>query len=102
MAKRFFLIVCVLVFVGLSVVACRHPAKDNGLTKIVFQADWYPQPEHGGFYTALAKGFYKDEGLDVTILALGPYLDADRQVSSGRAQFAMQASDHVLEAIANG
>jgi NitT/TauT family transport system substrate-binding protein len=102
MAKRFFLIVCVLVFVGLSVVACRHPAKDNGLTKIVFQADWYPQPEHGGFYTALAKGFYKDEGLDVTILPGGPYITVEQQVSAGAAQFGMGSSDKVLEANGEG
>ena len=46
----------VLSLAGLSVLGCRRPAGDSGLTKIVFQADWYPQPEHGGFYTALAKG----------------------------------------------
>ena len=33
-----------------------------GLTKVTLQADWYPQPEHGGFFTALVKGYYKDEG----------------------------------------
>jgi NitT/TauT family transport system substrate-binding protein len=102
MAKRFFLIVCVLVFVGLSVMACRHPAIDSGLTKIVFQADWYPQPEHGGFYTALAKGFYKDEGLDVTILPGGPYITVEQQVSAGAAQFGMGSSDKVLEANGEG
>src|ERR1700722_18374320 len=102
MAKRFFLIVCVLVFVGLSVMACRHPAIDSGLTKIVFQADWYPQPEHGGFYTAVAKGFYKDEGLDVTILPGGPYISMEQQVAAGGAQFGMGASDKTLESVADG
>ena len=28
------------------------------MTKVTLQADWYPQPEHGGFYTALVKGYY--------------------------------------------
>src|ERR1700686_1715995 len=102
MAKRFFVILCVLVFVGLSALGCRHPAEDSGLTKIVFQADWYPQPEHGGFYTALAKGFYKDEGLDVTILPGGPYITVEKQVSSGSAQFGMGSSDKVLESNAEG
>jgi NitT/TauT family transport system substrate-binding protein len=45
-----------------------------GLTRVTLQADWYPQPEHGGFYTALVKGYYQDEGLDVTIQPGGPYL----------------------------
>ena len=37
------------------------------MTKVVLQTDWYPQPEHGGFYTALVNGSYEEEGLDVTI-----------------------------------
>jgi len=73
-----------------------------GLTKITLQADWYPQPEHGGFYTALVKGFYKDEGLDVTIQPGGPYLAVEQQVSIGAAQFGMGTSDRILESVADG
>jgi NitT/TauT family transport system substrate-binding protein len=102
MAKCFFRILFVLVFVSLSVTGCRNPAEDSGLTKIVFQADWYPQPEHGGFYTALAKGYYKDEGLDVAILPGGPYITVEKQVSAGAAQFGMGSSDKVLESNAQG
>ena len=69
---------------------------------MILQADWYPQPEHGGFFTALAKGYYKEEGLDVTIQPLGPYLSVEKQVSSGAAQFGMGSSDRTLEAIADG
>jgi len=72
------------------------------LTKITLQADWYPQPEHGGFYTALAKGYYKDEGLDVSIQPGGPYVSVEQQVSTGVAQFGMGSSDLVLEAVADG
>ena len=93
----------ILLAVALFGTSCQHVASSEpGLTKITLQADWYPQPEHGGFFTALVKGYYKEEGLDVRILPLGPYLDADEQVSSGAAQFGMQSSDHVLEAVANG
>jgi NitT/TauT family transport system substrate-binding protein len=102
MAKRIFRIACVLVFVGLSTLGCRRPAQDSGLTKVVFQADWYPQPEHGGFYTALAKGYYMDEGLNVTILPGGPYITVEKQVFSGAAQFGMGSSDKVLEANSQG
>src|SRR6202030_997455 len=102
MAKCFFRILCVLVFAGFFVLGCRRPAEDSRLTKIVFQADWYPQPEHGGFYTALAKGYYKDEGLDVTILPGGPYVTVEQQVSAGAAQFGMGSSDKVLEANSQG
>ena len=102
MAKCFFRISCVLVFAGFFAMGCRRPAVDRQLTKIVLQADWYPQPEHGGFYGALAKGYYKDEGLDVTILPGGPYITVEKQVSAGSAQFGMGSSDKVLESNAEG
>ena len=69
----------------------------TGLTKVTLQADWYPQPEHGGFYTALVKGYYKDEALDVTIQPGGPYTVVEQQVSVGAAQFGMGSSDRTLE-----
>jgi len=74
----------------------------TGLTKVTLQADWYPQPEHGGLYTALVKGYYKDEGLDVTIQPGGPYTVVEQQVSVGAAQFGMGSSDRTLESVADG
>ena len=79
-----------------------HSSASGGPTKVVLQADWYPQPEHGGFYNALIKGYYKDEGLDVTIQPGGPYNSVSQQVSAGTAQFGMLSSDMVLEAVADG
>jgi len=77
------------------------PERHNGLTVVKLQADWYPQPEHGGFYTALNKGYYKAEGLDVEILPSSPFANSDALVARGISQFGMNSSDHVLEAIAN-
>lgn len=82
--------------------ACSRTPARSGLTAVKLQTDWYPQPEHGGFYNALVKGYYKEEGLDVQILPGGPYSNAEQQVAVGAAQFAMGSSDHVLEGLANG
>ena len=86
---------------ALCVCGC-HRGSSGGATKIVLQADWYPQPEHGGYYTAIAKGFYAAEGLDVSIQPGGPYLSVEKQVSAGAAQFGMSSSDRILESIADG
>ncbi len=91
-----------VVFTMLAAVGCHHSPDGAGLMKVILQADWYPQPEHGGFYTALAKGYYKDEGLDVTIVPGGPYVSVEQQVSVGSAQFGMSSSDKILESIADG
>ncbi len=81
---------------------CRKPAQSNGLFPVTLQTDWYPQPEHGGFYEALLKGYYKQEGLDVTIEPGGPMIIGDQQVASGAATFAMGASDQLLVSVSHG
>jgi NitT/TauT family transport system substrate-binding protein len=95
---------CLVVFVAAFLVGCHRstPQSDRGLTKITLQADWYPQPEHGGFYTALVKGYYKEEGLDLSIQPGGPYVVVPQQVASGSAQFGMASSDQILESVAGG
>jgi NitT/TauT family transport system substrate-binding protein len=39
--------------------------------KITVQLDWVAEPEHGGFYQAEAKGYFKDAGLDVVLTRAG-------------------------------
>jgi len=68
----------------------------DGLISVVLQTDWFAQPEHGGFYQALAKGYYKQVGLDVTILQGGPNANSIQKIIRGRAQFAMNRIDTIL------
>lgn len=87
---------------------CGKPAPSSaasaapGLVKIKFQTDWYPQPEHGGYYQALAKGFYAAEGLDVEILPGGPNAQVKQQVALGKAEIGMTNGDDVIVAVARG
>ncbi|MBV8456767.1 MAG: ABC transporter substrate-binding protein, partial [Acetobacteraceae bacterium] len=78
----------------------KKPASGS-LVSVKFLTDWYPQPEHGGFYNALVKGYYKDEGLDVTIVPGGPYVVGDQLIASGADEFGMASSDKVLQAVGN-
>jgi NitT/TauT family transport system substrate-binding protein len=95
---------CVMagVMAGASLLAAGcHRGARGGLTVVKLQADWYPQPEHGGFYEALRRGYYRDAGLDVQIVPSGPYVNAEALVARGISQFGMNSSDHVLDAVAN-
>ncbi len=78
------------------------PAAAAGPVKIKFQTDWYPQPEHGGYYQALAKGYYAEEGLDVEILPGGPNAQVMTSVAVGRADLGMTDGDDVIVAVARG
>ena len=88
----------------MQLTACRSGARRqaNGLLPVTLQLDWYPQPEHGGFYTAQFRGYYKAEGLDVTLLPLPQYGSVAQQVASGKADFGLGSSDQILEWNSNG
>ncbi|MBI2812897.1 MAG: ABC transporter substrate-binding protein [Opitutae bacterium] len=78
------------------------PALTPALAKIRFQTDWFPEPEHGGYYQALAKGYYATEGLDVEILPGGPNAQVMSSVAVGRADLGMTNGDDVIVAVARG
>lgn len=61
-------------------------------TKITFATDWKAQAEHGGFYQAQAKGFYRARGLDVTIRPGGPQMDNPRLMAAGALDIAMASN----------
>lgn len=77
-------------------------AAANGKIKVRLQTDWFPQPEHGGYYQALAKGFYADEGLDVQILPGGPNVQVMASVATRRFEFGMTNGDDVIVAVGRG
>jgi NitT/TauT family transport system substrate-binding protein len=47
-------------------------ASANAADKVTVQLKWLPQAQFAGYYVAQAKGYYKAEGLDVTIKPGGP------------------------------
>lgn len=60
--------------------------------KITFVLEWSPNTNHTGVYVAQAKGFYKDLGLDVEIVA-PPESGASSLVASGKAQFGVDVQE---------
>ena len=89
---------------ALALTGCHShpPATSNGLTPVRLQLDWYPQPEHGGYFAAQLLGFYKAEGLDVTFLPLPQYGAAAQIVATGQADLGLGSSDQILEWNSNG
>ncbi|WP_051318511.1 ABC transporter substrate-binding protein [Cohnella thermotolerans] len=77
-------------------------SSETKLTKVTQVTNWFAEPEHGGQYAALAKGFYKDAGLDMTIQSGGPGVSSTQIVASGQAEFGMGQADEILLARQNG
>lgn len=67
--------------------------------KIIVQLDWVAEPEHGGFYQAQAKGFFKAAGLDVEIIPGGPGAAVMPNVATGQVHIAQGDSTNTLIAL---
>lgn len=83
------------------------PAAPNGSapaarSALRLQLDWYPQAEHGGFFQALAQGFYREAGLEVEILPGGPGAFIMQKLVTGRVDVAIGRSDDVFAAVSQG
>ncbi len=91
-----------LLAAGLSafLAACGGPRPDDAPLRL--QTDWYAQPEHGGYYQALAAGLYQERGLEVEILEGGPNALPLQSVARRRAEFGFSRIDDVIAAIDRG
>jgi len=93
-------------WLGLGVAAwlagCSRDAKTgaatSGLTTVILQTNWYAEAEHGGYYEALAKGYYRAEGLDVRIVQGGPGAYPVQKIATGQVQFGLGRSDDLIVA----
>src|SRR5215207_6050161 len=77
-------------------------AADKSPVRITVQLDWVAEPEHGGFYQAEAKGFFKEEGLDVTLIPGGPGAHVMPSVATGKADIGQADSTNTLLQQAEG
>src|SRR5215468_10307927 len=62
------------------------------LEPVRFGTNWVAEPEHGGFYQAVADGTYKRYGLDVTIVSGGPNDNNRMLLIAGKIDFFMAAN----------
>ncbi len=76
-----------------SLVLIGAAATPAASTDITFATDWKAQAEHGGFYQALAKGYYKNYGLNVRIRPGGPQSDNPRLMAAGALDIAMASNN---------
>lgn len=94
MKKIVAIVLClILVF---SLVACSNSGNnEDKLTPITVCLDWTPNTNHTGLYVALAKGYYKEAGFDVTIVQ-PPEDGAVMMCAAGQAQFAVAYQDTIV------
>lgn len=90
---------------GLFMSSAYAVAEDNSKTtdresvKVTVQVNWHHQFQFAGFYAALAKGYYRELGLDVEIKSWRPGINVREEVVAGRATFATAYSSVIADFI---
>ena len=81
--KRMITLTLVLAAIALMSMAC---SSEEEAVPVNLALDWYPNANHLGLFIAQQKGYFEDEGLDVTMYnAIRPIHSApDRRVRVGR------------------
>jgi ABC-type nitrate/sulfonate/bicarbonate transport system substrate-binding protein len=72
------------------------------LTRAILSLDWVPNTNHTGFYVALEKGWYEDEGIDLEIQIPSDPAAALKQVAYGNTEFGVSFQEEVTIARSNG
>ena len=70
--------------------------------KLALQLQWVTQAQFAGYYVALDKGYYKDEGLDVTIKPGGPDIAPPQVLAGGGADLMLNWMPSALAAREKG
>src|SRR5580692_11205184 len=70
--------------------------------KVTLQLKWVTQAQFAGYYAAKDKGFYKDEGLDVTIKPGGPDVAPEQVLAGGGADVVVDWMPAALAACERG
>jgi NitT/TauT family transport system substrate-binding protein len=78
----------VLAAIALVATACSGGSTSSAgaaLTPVKFQLKWVAQTQFAGYFAALDQNYYKDAGLDVTLLLGGPNINEVQIVATGGA-----------------
>jgi putative hydroxymethylpyrimidine transport system substrate-binding protein len=88
MRRAVALLAAVLVLAGAA--GCSgggaEPGAPKGATLVL---DFTPNAVHAGIYAALARGYYRDAGVDLHVQPPGESTDAPKLLAAGRAEFAI-------------
>ncbi len=85
------------VFVALMLLSAGQSVFADPLEPVRLQLLWRHQFQFAGYYMALEKGYYREAGLDVTLVEFDQDHFPVEEVLSGRAQFGVGRSSLLLE-----
>jgi len=89
-------------FMGLMGAAASMPLMERAgfaADPFTFQASWINDAEFAGYFLAADKGYYADEGLELTYLSGGPDVIPESTIIAGKADLTLTTPDTTIKAI---
>jgi ABC-type nitrate/sulfonate/bicarbonate transport system substrate-binding protein len=72
------------------------------LDKVALALDWTPNTNHTGIYVAMQKGWYQQQGIDLSLTPYSSSVAPETLVATGKADFAISFPESVTAARAVG
>jgi ABC-type nitrate/sulfonate/bicarbonate transport system substrate-binding protein len=72
------------------------------LDKVTLALDWTPNTNHTGIYVAMQKGWYRQQGIDLSLLPYSSSVAPETLVATGKADFGISFTEGVTAARAAG
>ncbi|GGH63926.1 ABC transporter substrate-binding protein [Frigidibacter albus] len=79
-----------------------HPRAALAQQAATLQLSWLHSVQFGGSYIALQNGYWRDAGLDVSLLQGGPNAPVEPPVVAGTALIGISAADYTAAAVTQG
>lgn len=95
------LILALSLCIGLLSACGGKKQSSSGLRSADLVLDWYPNALHTFIYTAIARGYYAEEGIDLHIQFPSNTTDALSLVSAGKAEFGFGYQHETVQAVAD-
>ncbi len=105
MKRKVLHIASLMIVAAILLAACGGPATTEAPAAMVpvrLQLQWVAQSQFAGYYAAVAEGYYKEEGLDVTILEGAPDIVPQQVCANGGAEFCLSWVPKALQSREGG
>lgn len=91
-----------LFFLLLVIYTCTGFAKNPTSQTLTVILDWFPNPDHAPLIIAKQQGFFKEQGLDVTLIGPADPTDPPKWIAAGKADIGITYEPEFMEQIDQG
>jgi NitT/TauT family transport system substrate-binding protein len=102
MRRVHVLLASLAVFLGATLPVQAGGQPPSALTHLTLQLKWLPQAQFAGYFVANDLGFYRQQGLNVSIEAGGPTIASEKRVLNGKADIGVDWLSALLVARGHG